>query len=76
MGVEDAARETERLKRINELAKKQKEVGLTDDERKEQALLRAEYLAAFRRNLEAELNNTYIVDPDGTKHKLEKKSEK
>jgi len=68
--------ETERLKRINELAKKQKEVGLTDDERKEQALLRAEYLAAFRRNLEAELNNTYIVDPDGTKHKLEKKSEK
>ena len=65
--------ETERLKRINELAKKQKETGLTDEERKEQAMLRADYLAAFRKNLEAQLGNTYIVDPDGTKHKLEKK---
>ncbi len=68
--------ETERLKRINELAKKQKEVGLTDDERREQAQLRSEYLAAFRKNFETQLENTYIVDPDGTKHKLEKKSNK
>lgn len=68
--------ETERLKRINELAKKQKEVGLTDVERREQAQLRAEYLAAFRKNFETQLENTYIVDPDGTKHKLEKKNDK
>ncbi len=68
--------ETERLKRINELAKKQKEVGLTEDERREQAQLRSEYLAAFRNNFEAQLENTYIVDPDGTKHKLEKKNDK
>ncbi len=67
--------ETERLKRINELAKKQKETGLTEEEREEQARLRAEYLAAFRKNFEKELNNTYIVDPDGTRHKLEKKKE-
>ena len=68
--------ETERLKRINELAKKQKKIGLTEDERREQAKLRAEYLAAFRKNFEAQLENTYIVDPDGTKHKLEKKNDK
>ena len=66
--------ETERLKRINELAKKQREAGLTKEEKREQAQLRADYLQAFRKNFEAQLNNTYIVDPDGTKHKLEKKN--
>lgn len=65
--------ETERLKRINELAKKQKQSGLTDEERAEQARLRSEYLVAFRKNFEAELDKTYIVTPDGKKHKLEKK---
>lgn len=65
--------ETERLKRINELAKKQKQSGLTDEERVEQARLRSENLAAFRKNFEAELDKTYIVTPDGKKHKLEKK---
>lgn len=65
--------ETERLKRINELARKQKESGLTAEERAEQAQLRSEYLSAFRKNLETELGNTYILTPDGVRHKLEKK---
>ena len=33
-------------------------------------LLRQQYIAAVRRNLTAQLENTYIVEPDGTKHKL------
>ncbi len=58
------------IARINELAHKAKAEGLTEDERKERDALRQEYLAAFRANLTAQLDNTYIVRPDGTKHKL------
>lgn len=65
--------ETERLKRINALAKKAKEVGLTDEEVIERDRLRKEYLAAFRKNLTAQLDNTYLVDPNGTKRKLIRK---
>ena len=62
-----------RLDRINELAKKARETGLTPEEEAERAKLRAEYIAAFRKNVEAQLENTYIVDADGTKHKLKQK---
>ena len=63
-----------RIDRINELAKKQKTVGLTENEKEEQARLRKEYLAAFRKNMIAQLDNTYIKTPDGKMHKLEKKN--
>lgn len=66
--------ETERLKRINELAHKQKTEGLTEEEKAEQAKLRQEYLKAFKKNLTAQLDNTYIVDEKGNKRKLERKS--
>ena len=56
------------IDRINELAKKKKTVGLTPEELEEQAALRAEYIAGFRASLTAQLNNTVIVDPDGTRH--------
>ena len=59
----------EKIDRINELARKAKEQGLTDAEKEEQTALRNEYRAAFRRSLSSQLDNTYIVDPDGTKHK-------
>ena len=63
-----------KIKRINELAKKAKsEEGLTPAEMVERDLLRQEYVAAYRNNLVAQLENTYIVEPDGTKHKLGKK---
>ena len=65
--------ETERLKRINELAHKQKAEGLTEEEKAEQAKLRQEYLKAFKKNLTAQLDNTYIVDEKGNKRKLERK---
>ncbi len=63
-----------KIKRINELAKKAKsEAGLTPEEMVERDLLRQEYIAAYRNNLVAQLENTYIVEPDGTRHKLGKK---
>ena len=65
--------ETERLKRINELAHKQKTEGLTEEEKAEQAKLRQEYLKAFKKNLTAQLDSTYIVDEKGNKRKLERK---
>ena len=61
------------IARINELARKAKTEGLTDAEIAERDLLRKEYLAAFRAGLTAQLENTYIVRPDGTKEKLKKK---
>ncbi|HBA93158.1 MAG TPA: DUF896 family protein [Ruminococcaceae bacterium] len=65
----------EKINRINELAHKAKTAeGLTEDEKKEQAQLRLEYVNSFKANLVAQLNNTYIVRPDGTKEKLERKN--
>lgn len=66
---------TERLKRINELARLSRTRPLTEEERREQAQLRAEYLEAVRRNVEAQLSNTYIVEPDGTKRPLAKRED-
>lgn len=40
----------EKLERINHLAKKSKEQGLTDEEKKEQEALRKEYIKKFREN--------------------------
>lgn len=64
---------SERLDRINELARKSRERGLTEEEKEEQRRLRAEYVAAVRKNVELQLGNTYIVEPDGTKRPLKKK---
>lgn len=60
------------VERINFLARKAKAEGLTDAEKAEQQELRDAYRAAFRRNLEAQLENTYIVDEKGKKRKLQK----
>lgn len=54
----------ERIARINELAKKSKTEGLTEKEKKEQQKLRQEYLAIFRQNFKAQLDNIEIVDPE------------
>ena len=65
--------EKSKIDRINELARKQKSVGLTDEEKAEQKTLREEYLSLVKRNLTAQLDNTYIMEPDGTKHKAGEK---
>lgn len=63
-----------KIQRINELAKKAKSPeGLTEAEVQERALLRQEYVAAVRMNLQGQLENTYIVDSKGNKTKLHKK---
>lgn len=65
----------EKIKRINELARKKKSVGLTEEELKEQAVLRREYIDSFKASLVSQLENTYIVEPDGTKRKVKAKDE-
>ena len=55
-----------KIDRINTLAHKAKSVGLTEEEKKEQAELRQEYLAAVRQNLKAQLNNIDIKEKDGS----------
>ncbi len=64
----------EKLKRINELARKEKSEGLTAEEKKEQIRLRSEYIEAYRASLRSQLDNMYIIDKDGKEHKLKKKS--
>lgn len=56
----------QKIKRINELYRKSKAEGLTEAEKKEQKLLRAEYIEAVRRNLRGQLNNIDIEEKDGT----------
>ncbi len=65
----------EKINRINELARKQKAEGLTEEEKKEQYILRREYIDSFKASLVSQLENTYIVEPDGTKIKVKAKDE-
>ena len=63
-----------KIDRINELARKAKTPeGLTPGELTERDALRKEYVAAFRASLTAQLDNTVIQYPDGTRRKLRKK---
>ena len=62
------------IDRINQLARKAKtDEGLTVEERKEQMELRRRYVEAVRENLTAQLNNTVIQEPDGTRRPLKRK---
>ena len=63
----------EKIARINELYRKSKAEGLTEEEKKEQALLRQEYIANFRRNMKAQLDNIDVVDEDGSVENLGEK---
>lgn len=62
-----------KIVRINELAKKSREEGLSEAEKQEQAKLRAEYVAGFRTSLTDILENTSVMDKDGNKTALKKK---
>ena len=61
------------IARINELAAKNKTVGLTEEELEERAKLRRMYIDNVTGNLKGQLDNTYIVRPDGTKEKVRHK---
>ena len=61
------------IARINVLAKKNKEEGLTAEELAERDKLRRIYIDSVTGNLKQQLDNTSIVYPDGTKKKVTKK---
>ena len=58
------------IKRINELAAKNKAEGLTPEETEERAKLRRIYIESVVGNLKGQLEHTTIVYPDGTKKKV------
>ncbi|MBR2278000.1 MAG: DUF896 domain-containing protein [Eubacterium sp.] len=69
--------EQKKIDRINELARKSKTPeGLTEEEKREQANLRLEYINSYKASLISQLENTYIVDEKGNKRKLERKDAK
>lgn len=65
--------EKAKIDRINALAAKAEKEGLTEEEKSEQQALRQEYIAEYRKMLRAQLDNTSIVRPDGTKERLKSK---
>lgn len=62
-----------RIDRINELYHKSQAVGLTPEEKEEQARLRQEYIAAIRGSLRSNLNNISVKEADGSITDLGKK---
>jgi uncharacterized protein YnzC (UPF0291/DUF896 family) len=62
-----------KIDKLNELARKVRTCGLSDEELALQKELREEYVKAFRDSLTGVLDNTYIQRPDGTREKIKKK---
>ncbi len=67
--------EIKQIERINELARLAKERQLTEEEQRERALLRQEYLQSFREGARQVFDNTVVQYPDGTKVPLRRKKE-
>lgn len=61
------------IARINELYHKSQNEGLTEEEKQEQVKLRAEYIAAIRKNMHSTLEQVSLLNPDGTVTELSKK---
>ena len=61
------------IARINELAHIAKERELTEEETAERAALRRSYIDRVKANLVGQLDNTYLLRPDGTKRKIQHK---
>ena len=66
-------RRQENANTFNELYRKSKAEGLTDQEKKEQDMLRKQFVADVRNNLTAQLNNIDMVNEDGTVENLGEK---
>ncbi len=65
--------EQAKIDRINALARKAREEGLTAAEESERAVLRREYIDSVVGSLRSQLDNTYVVDGKGRKRKLRRK---
>ena len=59
----------EKIRRINELARKAKTVGLTEEELKERERLRRQYISEFRSSLRAQLDAIRYADDAGKKNR-------
>lgn len=66
----------EKMERISELTRISRVRELTDEEKSEREVLRREYIDSYKRSLVANLENTYIVDAEGNKTKVHRRSEK
>lgn len=75
-GKEMITVEHKKILRINELAKLKKERSLTPEEENERKALHQEYIAGFRQNMEAVLQNVRIKQADGSLTPLKKKADK
>ncbi len=64
-----------KLARINELAKKQRTVGLNEEEKKEQQELRQKYIQAFRASMRQNLESIKVIDEEGNDVTPKKKKE-
>lgn len=63
-----------KIDRINDFARRVKAgETLTPQELAERDALRREYVDSVKANLVSQLEHTYLVEPDGSKHKLPKK---
>ena len=63
----------EKIQRINELYRKSQAEGLSEAEKKEQDLLRKEYIANVKKNLRNQLTNIDMVNDDGSVENLGEK---
>lgn len=73
IGIGENIMTNEELQRISFLAKKSRETGLTEEEKSEQQVLRRKYIDSVVGSLKVQLDNTTIVNPDGTSEKLSKR---
>ncbi len=65
----------EEIKRMNDLYHLSQERSLSEDEYNEWSDLKQKYIADFKASLTGQLDNTYIVDEKGNKHKLQRKAD-
>ena len=56
----------EKIQRINELYNKAKTEGLTEEEKKEQQVLRKQVIDDFKRNLRGQLDYISVKEADGS----------
>lgn len=61
------------IKRINELARLSKQRALSDEEKNEQSELRRLYIDSMKASLVSNLENTYVIDKNGNKKRLQKR---
>lgn len=66
----------EKIQRINELARKSRDRGLTEEEKAEQQALRREYVEAMKQSLKSQLDASVVIRPDGSSYRLTQKDKK